>query len=327
MEKNNSKVSVIIPVFNVEKYLSECLNSVICQTLKEIEIICINDGSTDGSLEILKEFEKKDSRIILIDKENEGVGKTRNLGILKAQAEFVVFMDPDDFYPTNDILEALYVGAKENNVLICGGEFSNYVDGKIIQDYKGGLSGYLFEKDGIIDYKDYQFDFGFHRFIYNRDFLIKNNIFYPPYKRFQDPPFFVKAMIKAQKFYALDKITYGYRLGHNTVKWDKGKVLDNLMGIRDVMQIAKENKMRNLFKIISRRCQKDYLPYFGNNFSLLAYFELIKITLLDSSMIWYFLKTFFRNFFAIKNDSRKTHKIITILGFKIKIRRMKNNNE
>ncbi len=75
------KVSVIIPVYNVEKYLRECLDSVVNQTLKEIEIICVNDGSTDKSLEILREYEKKDPRIIVIDQENQGVSAARNAGI------------------------------------------------------------------------------------------------------------------------------------------------------------------------------------------------------------------------------------------------------
>ena len=92
------KVSVIIPCYNTEKYLKECLDSVINQTLKDIEIICINDGSTDNSLEILKEYAQKDERIKLIDRENKGVAKSRNEGIRKVTGQFVCFMDPDDYY-------------------------------------------------------------------------------------------------------------------------------------------------------------------------------------------------------------------------------------
>ena len=77
-----AKVSVIIPVYNVEKYLRECLDSVVNQTLKDIEIICVNDGSTDNSLEILKEYAQKDNRIIVIDKVNEGVSIARNLAVI-----------------------------------------------------------------------------------------------------------------------------------------------------------------------------------------------------------------------------------------------------
>ena len=95
--QSNPKVSIIIPVYNVEQYLPKCLDSIINQTLKDIEIICINDGSIDNSLSILKEYASKDDRIIIIDKENEGQGIARNLGIKKAKGKYIGFVDPDDW--------------------------------------------------------------------------------------------------------------------------------------------------------------------------------------------------------------------------------------
>ena len=117
------KISVIIPIYNSEKYLHDCLDSVLSQTLDDIEVICINDGSVDGSLDILKGYAEKDKRIVVLDKANEGVAVARNIGINKANGEFVCFMDSDDLYPTDDVLETLYSKAKENNVLVAGGEF------------------------------------------------------------------------------------------------------------------------------------------------------------------------------------------------------------
>ena len=84
-----AKVSIIIPTYNVEMYLEECMESVVNQTLKDIEIICINDGSTDGSLSILKRYEKQDPRIILVDKENGGYGIGMNIGLEKATGEYI----------------------------------------------------------------------------------------------------------------------------------------------------------------------------------------------------------------------------------------------
>ena len=95
------KVSIIIPTYNVENYLRECMDSVTRQTLKDIEIICINDGSTDGSLEILKEYADKDPRIVLVDKENEGYGVGMNIGLDKASGEYIGIVEPDDFVPLN----------------------------------------------------------------------------------------------------------------------------------------------------------------------------------------------------------------------------------
>ena len=109
------KISVIIPVYNVEKYLRECLDSVINQTLKDIEIICINDGSTDKSLEILQEYENKDNRFILISQFNQGQGNARNIGLNISRGEYVLFLDPDDYYTDNTAFEKLYSCAIENN--------------------------------------------------------------------------------------------------------------------------------------------------------------------------------------------------------------------
>ena len=122
------KISVIIPVYNVEKYLRECLDSVINQTLKDIEIICVNDGSTDSSMAILQEYSSKDARIVIINQENMGVGKARNIAIDRATGQFVCFVDSDDYYPTDDILETLYNKAIENNVKICGGELAKFTN-------------------------------------------------------------------------------------------------------------------------------------------------------------------------------------------------------
>lgn len=112
--KKVPKVSVIVPVYNVEEYLSECLESIINQTLKDIEIICINDGSKDNSLEILKEYVAKDSRMIIIDKPNEGVSAARNDGIELAKGEFIAFVDSDDLIDL-DTYECAYSIAIETN--------------------------------------------------------------------------------------------------------------------------------------------------------------------------------------------------------------------
>ena len=108
-------VSVIIPVYNVELYLDECLDSVCNQTLKDIEIICINDGSTDRSLQILQNFARQDERIIIINQENHGVSYTRNTGIRKAAGKYVYFLDSDD-YIAYDALEVLVAAMEANDL-------------------------------------------------------------------------------------------------------------------------------------------------------------------------------------------------------------------
>ena len=106
------KVSIIVPAFNTEKYLPECLDSVVNQTLKDIEIICIDNCSTDNTLNILNEYAKKDSRIkVIANKVNKGVANSRNLGLDSASGEYVGFVDSDDFIEL-DMFEKLYKVAK-----------------------------------------------------------------------------------------------------------------------------------------------------------------------------------------------------------------------
>lgn len=120
-----AKVSIIIPTYNVEMYLVECMESVIHQTLKDIEIICINDGSTDGSLEILKSYAQKDDRIVLVDKENGGYGIAMNIGLEKATGEYIGIVEPDDFVKL-DMYESLYQIATDNDLDFVKADFYRF---------------------------------------------------------------------------------------------------------------------------------------------------------------------------------------------------------
>lgn len=114
------KVSIIVPIYNVEKYLSRCLESLVNQSFKDIEILAINDGSTDNSLNILNKYAAMDSRIIVVDKKNEGLSQTRNLGIDKAKGEYITFVDSDDWID-KDYIKIMYEKIIKNNsdIVIC----------------------------------------------------------------------------------------------------------------------------------------------------------------------------------------------------------------
>ena len=152
------KVTVIVPIYNVEQYLRECLDSVISQTLADIEVICVNDGSIDKSQEILNEYSWKDARIKIINQINQGAYAARNTAIDIAQGDYLCFIDPDDYYPDKFVLENLYIAAINNNALICGGGFQENKSGTVIKEWSGNLSQYSFKKDGMVKYKDYQFE-------------------------------------------------------------------------------------------------------------------------------------------------------------------------
>ena len=120
------EVSVIIPVYNSEKYVEKCICSVMAQTLPELEIIIINDGSIDESGKILRKLAQKDSRIILLEQENKGVAAARNLGVEKATGKYLTFVDGDD-YLQEDYIEKMYSLAEKEtlDMVICG---QTYVD-------------------------------------------------------------------------------------------------------------------------------------------------------------------------------------------------------
>lgn len=327
------KVSVIIPVYNAEKYLKECLDSVISQTLTDIEIICIDDGSTDNSLAILQEYPQKDERIIVLKQKNKGAGIARNLGIKQAKGEFVAFMDSDDKYPDENTLELMFVKAKENNVFICGGEFSFFTseNSTLTQNFLESDRKYSFEKDEVIEYKNYQFDYGYHRFIYNKEFLLKNGLFFPNYRRFQDPPFFVKAMIKAERFFALNKITYCHRIFHQNVIWDNLRIQHLLLGLLDNYKLANKYGFEELKQTTTNRFFEHW-ERIKDDINLKEIIILSSISKYDLNIknhcknnkltiIQRYVSPILRSIFSLRNSEDKKHKIITIFGIKLELKR------
>lgn len=254
-------VSVIIPCYNMELYVEECLDSLCSQTLENIEAVCINDGSTDSTGAILDRYREKDPRIKVFHQPNRGVAAARNKGLEMAAGKFVAFLDPDDFYPENGTLALLYSKAVENNALICGGSFSNYhnATGKIRTYFTGDYAKYAFQKEGFVDYRDYQFDFGYHRFLYDRKFLAENDLTFPLYIRFQDPPFFVRAMIAAGKFYAIPDVVYRYRkdIQVSATTWPDPKLHDMMRGYLDDLTISAEHRLAQLHALTIRRFEED----------------------------------------------------------------------
>lgn len=265
---NDCKVSVLVPVYDAEKYIRECLDSILGQTLRDIEIILIDDGSTDGSGGICDEYAGKDGRIKVSHIENRGVALARNLAIDRASGKYVCFMDPDDLYPEGHVLEKLYQAASQNSAMVVGGSFSelNANNGNIRTEFNWPFLGYTFKRRGFIDFKDYQFNYGFHRFLYNRKFLNDNGIRFPDYKRYQDPVFLVKVLIAAERFYAIPDVTYRLRFGHKDYLaiWEnKQKLNDAVNGIADVLWVACENNLKDLYRLTERQL-KDHCYSFSN---------------------------------------------------------------
>lgn len=257
-------ISVIIPVYNAERYLSLCLDSVLSQTIRKIEVICINDGSTDGSAEILKSFREKDERVIIYRQKNSGSGPARNLGLHIAQGEYIAFLDADDYYPSNSVLKSMYDCAAENRVAICGGGISVERDGIVTPGNKRGIENHFLEP-GIINYYDVQYDYGYQRYLFSHKLLEENQIYFPDYLRFQDPPFLVRAMLRAKQFYAITEDTYCYRYGHQNINWTFRKTNDLVRGLLDLLTLSRDNRLSKLHKQCVNRMNQEYAKIIENS--------------------------------------------------------------
>ncbi len=214
------KVSVIIPVYNVEQYLRQCLDSVVNQTLREIEIICVDDGSTDSSLNILQEYAAKDKRITVIKQENLHAGVARNAGLAVAKGEYLSFLDSDDFFELN-MLEEMYVYATIQNsqIVIC--QYRNYNnDTQEVGDIRGINPRYSIRPSMTFNPADVNEELfticnpmPWNK-LFSREFIVNENIHYQNLPACNDVYFSLTAMACAQRISILNKsfIYYRYNL-------------------------------------------------------------------------------------------------------------------
>lgn len=260
------KVSVVVPIYGVEKYLRQCVDSILSQTLKDIEVILVDDGSPDGCPAIVDEYAKRDPRVVAIHQPNGGVSFSRNKALSIAKGEYISFIDPDDLFYSGSVLEDLYKTAVNNNCLVAGGKVLLFNDGE--DPYTSGWSIPLFTNFphyGVVDYRDFQSLNNFGCYIYNREFLQREKFFFPELAQFEDPVFFVKVMVAAGKFFALDKVVYLYRRGvhyENHIGESYEKLNDRATGQLMVLKMAEENRFGKLAEIVvdyfltTVKCQK-----------------------------------------------------------------------
>ena len=246
----NPKVSVIVPIYGVEKYLRQCVDSILAQTLKEIEVILVDDGSPDGCPAIVDEYAAKDSRVVAVHQENSGVSNARNTAMKTAKGDYVAFIDPDDIYATETALEDLHHAAKSNSCDIAGGKVKLFKNGD--DPWEDSWAIHLFTNFphyGVVGYEEFQSLNNFGCYIYSREFLERENIYFPPLMQFEDPVFFVRAMIAARMFAAVDEVVYFYRQGvhlENHIGKDVRRLNDRVRGQLAVFKLAEENGLARL---------------------------------------------------------------------------------
>lgn len=216
---NIPKVSVIMPCYNVEQYLRKCLDSVVNQTLKDIEIICVNDGSTDGSLLILNEYKEKDNRIRIIDKPNSGYGNTMNVGMDAATGEYIGIVETDDFIDT-EMFTRLYEIAGKHNAQVVKSNYYMYRSQPNTQnEFFEVLRGCPYNK--LISPEDVPLLFALRpciwSAIYKRDFLYDNNIRFneTPGASYQDTSFVFQVWACAKNVFLIKDAYLHYRVDNS----------------------------------------------------------------------------------------------------------------
>lgn len=242
------KVSVIIPFYNQKlDFLKQAVDSVLTQTLEDIEIICIDDGSDNSEcFDFLKNFDE----IKLIKTEHLGAGNARNIGIDVSCAENIMFLDSDDFYPENNTIEKLYNLKQEHKVLLVGGKHKILNNRCFEEPYFnfGDINEFFCNKK--INYKDYQFPWWYWCFMFDSKLIKENKIFFPNYLRYQDPPFFVRVMNKAELFYAADFVSYIHRNSNKLYEMSVERIEDHVSGIVDLLKYTKENELYKLHSLL-----------------------------------------------------------------------------
>jgi len=224
----NIKVSVIVAIYNAEKYLKQCLESIQNQTLQEIEILCVNDGSTDKSLEIVEKFAEQDARFRVFTKENEGLGgaSARNYGLDRAQGTYISILDSDDFFEP-DMLEKSYrkAEATEADIVVFGGWEYDDKNGSV-RKVASILNDAVVPEKEVFSYKDcknsiYQLSAGMAwNKLYRRSFLEKRNLRFQRIKYTDDAYFTFAHMVLAERITALKETLCYYRINTGVSQTD-----------------------------------------------------------------------------------------------------------
>ncbi len=273
------QLSVIVPVYNVAPYLPKAIESILSQDIDDFEVIFINDGSTDESLEILMQYAKRDNRIKVFTQLNGGAGVARNKGIALASGQYLAFIDPDDFYPNESTLSLLVNKAKENDASICGGSFMAFnPSGEEKTIFRGEESFYTFKQEGWRRFSEDATDYGWIRFIYSKEFLQNNNLTFPERTFYEDPVFLKKVMAVENNFYAVPDITYCYRSDYKEASWPAFKARDLVKGLFENLSFAKETGNASLYSRLIMRIDNDFrLPLIENCNDTEVFLGLMKI--------------------------------------------------
>ncbi|WP_304124967.1 glycosyltransferase [Methanosphaera cuniculi] len=241
------KVSVIMPIYQAEEFIERTCTNFSKQTLNDIELICINDGSVDNTQKILEKLAEKYDFIKIIKQSNQGSGIARNNGIKKATGEYIAFLDADDIYIDDDALEKMYNYAKKHDAnIVCANLERVSTTMKKEGNFNYDKDNYSkFTEYNILNPEEYGIPWAFYKNIYKRKFLEDNNITFPSLSRGQDPVFLAEALTKTDKIHTTPVTLYGYNHqsngGANNKVDDYQKKYDYIKHYHDTIKILEDN--------------------------------------------------------------------------------------
>lgn len=258
VNNKNLFFSIIIPLYNKEMYVAECLESILKQTYCNWEAIIVDDGSTDGSVDVVKRFLDLDNRIICIRQDNKGPGLARNEGIKRAKGDYLLFLDADDFWNNDEILAIVNdkikrMGGTLPNVI--GTNICKFRDGKVENSYSITK---LVASDRWIEFETIGDSFYyFSAYIYDVNFLRTNNVLFPKGTLFEDPCFLAKVIVVAEKFYFITDSFYVYRMTDGFARetlfknYSENQMTDYLNCLFEVSKMAKECNRQAMLSMVA----------------------------------------------------------------------------
>lgn len=343
-----SKVSIIIPIYNAEKFLKQCLDSIINQTYKNLEIICVNDGSVDNSLQLLKEYKAKDERVIIVDKKNAGVSEARNDGIRVSSGDYIAFVDSDDWLE-KDAIENLYNALIENNVDIVR---STYYENE--SEEKEKLINNLYDVENqkictaeanfvelvINNIYSGKFASSVWALLVKKECLIKTSLFQKNIPYAEDMILCSELLNVAESIYFLNKPTYHYFL--NPVSCTKSKeyyirnihsmarAYEKLIELIEKDKFKKVNRTNVLINKFGHKIMADlFFMYISENKSLKAALKLI-VSIMKDETVYVIVKETdvkempFHLSFPFKMVAKKRYKtLIVFYSIRKKMREIK----
>ena len=254
------KVSVIVTVYDRNELIDRCMESITGQTLSDIEILCISSLEKKNK-KCIDDWCTRDSRVRQIDTSlYMTAAEALNAAIDIAGGEYIAFIDTDDYYYEKNALELLADACAKNNTDIAGAGIVevNMFNADVRTQFDGIYSGYVFEKDGVTEYREYACDYGYKRFLYRRQFLVDNNILFPPFEYMYDNVFIVRAMVAAGRFASVSRVLYA-QMAPRPVVWTDRVANDILRALCMNLRSAAECDIEGLKTLTINRILREYV--------------------------------------------------------------------